>query len=163
VQPMTTVRNWQLDMLRKNLKVVGHIVENTSQADASTYRDGGDGWTVVEVVCHLRDWEILFLERARMTMTQEFPTLPNPNPTEAALEREYNTQNLQSVYAEWQRNRDLFLNFLDSIAETDWERAADHPVRGHFTLNDQLLLTAWHDVNHIEQITHILDERKPHR
>lgn len=160
MQPMTTIRNWQMDMLRKNLSVVGHIVDDTTQADATSFRDGGEGWTVLEVVCHLRDWEMLFLERARMTLTQDFPTLPNPNPAEAATEREYSTQDLQAVYAEWRENRGMFLNFLESIGESDWERAANHPVRGNFTLNDQLLLTAWHDVNHIEQMAHILDEKK---
>jgi hypothetical protein len=46
------------------------------------------------------------------------------------------------------------------VGDSDWERAASHPKRGLFTLNDQLLLTTWHDMNHSEQMARILAEKK---
>lgn len=160
MQPMTTIRDWQLDMLRKAVPVIGRIVQTTSQADASRYRDSGDGWTALEVLGHLRDWDVLFLERAQMTMTQESPDLPNPDPAPVAIERQYNEQDWPTVFAEWVQGREVLVTFLDSVGGDDWERAANHPKRGRFTLNDQLLLTTWHDMNHIEQMARLLAEKQ---
>ena len=160
MQPMKTIRARQLDMLCKAVPVIGHIVSTTSQADAMTYRDGGDGWTALEALCHLRDWDAIILDRARLTMTQEMPVLPNPDPAAAAIEREYNRQDWQTTYEEWAERRDMLAQYFESVDDGGWERVASHPKRGPFTLNDQLLLTTWHDMNHIEQMARTLTEKK---
>jgi hypothetical protein len=161
MQPMKIIRDWHLDMLRKAVPVIGHIVQTTSQADATTYQDGGAGWTALEVLCHLRDWDAIILDRARMTMAQDIPVLPNPDPDEAAIEREYNLQDWPTVYEEWVQRRDLLAQCFESVGDTEWERPGSHPKRGLFTLTDQLLLTAWHDMNHTEQMARILAEKQP--
>lgn len=51
------------------------------------------------------------------------------------------------------------LAFLAARSESDWERRAQHPTRGPFTLHDQIFLTSLHDSLHIEQITRILKEK----
>jgi uncharacterized damage-inducible protein DinB len=158
--PSSTIRGWHIDQLRKDLQILDSILKTISPQDATTYRDGGTGWTVLEVLCHLRDYETVFLERAAVTVEQEFPTLPNPNPDEWAAERRYNEQDLSTAYNEWVNRRQTFLSYLEGLDEPSWQRTANHPRRGSMSLQDQLTLTAWHDVNHIEQITRILAERK---
>jgi uncharacterized damage-inducible protein DinB len=158
--PSATLRGWHMDQLRKSVHIVNSIIENCSQTDLKTLRDGGTGWTVLEVLCHLRDYEALFLERAHMTVEQTDAALYNPNPDELASARRYNEQNLSDIYAEWRKNRSDFLGFLEGQNDSAWERAAIHPKRGRMSLQDQLALTAWHDVNHLEQITRILAEKK---
>jgi uncharacterized damage-inducible protein DinB len=160
MQPLATIRGWQLDKLGKDITIIGYMLESASAEDLRTYRDGGDGWTVLEVLGHLRDYEELFIKRAQLTLTEESPALPNPNPDELAVTNQYNHQNAQAVFDKWAESRREFIKLLEGVADDDWERAGNHPRRGHFTLNDQLLLTAWHDVNHIEQIAHILVEKK---
>ena len=160
MQPLATIRGWQLDKLNKDISTIGYLLQSASADDLRTYRDGGNGWTALEVIGHLRDYELIFIERARLTLTEAFPPLPNPNPDELAVSNQYNQQDAQAVYAAWAESRREFLKLLEGVADTDWERAGNHPRRGHFTLNDQLILTAWHDLNHIEQIAHILAEKK---
>jgi hypothetical protein len=77
-----------------------------------------------------------------------------------AKERRYNEQDLRAAYSEWVNRRKPFLEFLEGLDESAWQRNANHPKRGSMSLQDQLALTAWHDVNHIEQVTRILAERK---
>lgn len=159
--PPATVRGWYLDQLRKDLKIIDCFLKTTSLQDITTYRDGGTGWTVLEVLCHLRDYEVIFLERSRLTVTQHMPELPNPNPDALAAERRYNEQDVALAYAEWVQNRATFLNYLETaVEEADWAHIGVHPRRGEMTLENQLALIAWHDVNHIEQMTHILAEKK---
>ena len=158
--PPSTIRGWHIDQLRKSLKMLDSILKPISPLDATTYRDGGAGWTVLEVLCHLRDYEDVFRERSTLTVEREFPDLPNPNPDEWAVERRYNEQDLRAVYSDWVNRRNGFLAYLEGLDESSWQRTANHPRRGSMSLQDQLTLTAWHDVNHIEQITRILAEKK---
>ena len=160
MQEMGIIRGRQLEMLRKVVPVIGHIVQTTSQADATTYRDGGDGWTALEALCHLRDWDEIILERARLTMTQDNPPLPNADPDVVAIERKYNEQNWQAAFETWAQHRATLAQYFETVGESDWERPASHPRRGLFTLNDQLLLTTWHDMNHTEQMARILAEKR---
>jgi uncharacterized damage-inducible protein DinB len=156
----TTLRGWHLDQLRKSVPIINTVMQGSSLSDMRTYRDGGTGWTLLEVLCHLRDYEALFLERAQMTIEQTSPTLNNLNPDELAAERHYNEQDLSEVYAEWSKRRGAFLDFLGQLDDAGWERVAIHPRRGPMSVQDQLALIAWHDVNHIEQMTRILAEKQ---
>jgi hypothetical protein len=161
MQELSVIRGWQFDLLRKSLASVRFILENTEPEALTVYRDGGDGWTAVEVLCHLRDFEEVFLNRAIMTMQEDYPPLPFPDPDGLAEERQYNMQPVWSVYDQWATFRGQFLDFLQAIeSEVEWERAGQHPKRGRFSLNDQLILTGWHDMNHIEQMTRTLAEKR---
>jgi hypothetical protein len=154
--PMETIRKYEFDQLDKSLKVVNYLISTASPTDLTTFRDGGTGWTVLEVLCHLRDFEAVFFERARLTIEQEYPDLPFPDPPLLAIERRYNEQDVRTVFGEWAATRADHLDYLAGLAEEDWERAGNHPTRGRFTLHDGLLLAAWHDMNHTEQMVKIL-------
>lgn len=156
----STLRSWQFEIMRKSLRIVGDIVNATSSADATTYRDGGTGWTATEIMCHLRDSETLFLERARLTLEQDGSPQPSGSNDQIALDRRYNQQSLQVAYREWVAQREVFLAFLEGLNEAEWTtNHSVHVRRGPMTLSDQLALTAWHDVNHIEQMTRTLAEK----
>lgn len=154
------IRGWQLEQLRKGLQIVKSVLSAISTQEARMFRDGGTGWTVLEVLCHLRDYESLFLERARLTVEQDAALLPNPDPNQLASERGYNQQDLQATYTDWVDQRNAFLTYLEGVEAAAWQRTGVHPRRGELSLEDQLTLIVWHDVNHIEQITRILAERK---
>lgn len=158
--PSSTIRGWQIDQLRKGLQIMNSVLKNVSQQDATTYRDGGTGWTTLEVLCHLRDFESVYHERSKLTAEQDNPDLPFPNQETWVTERHYNEQELWAAYDEWVKRRKPFLEFLESLDDSAWQRNGNHPKRGSMSLQDQLALTAWHDVNHIEQITRILAEKK---
>ena len=157
---MTGVRVLQVDQLRRAINVLGYVLKTTPTEDATTLRDGGDGWTIAEVMGHLRDFDLIFLERGKMTLSKVFPQLPLPDPDKLAVENAYNDQNVMDMYQEWVEAREDLVAFFESVREDDWERAARHPTRGHFTLNEQLILAVWHDTNHLNQIIHILSQRE---
>jgi hypothetical protein len=156
----TMIRELKFDQLRQAQLTVRHILEMTPRKALAEYRDDGLGWNVTEVLCHLRDFESVFLERAQLTANDDFPDLPFPDPDQLALDHKYGEEQAWPAFEDWQRRRLAHLEFLESLDEEAWERAGNHPTRGRFTLNQQLMLTAWHDVNHLEQITRILAEKK---
>lgn len=156
MQPMTTIQKWQIDQLENAINTLIYLVQTISDHDAKTLRDSGDGWTVLEVLGHLRDFEGVFLERAKLTLEQDSPDLPFPNPDTLAQEKRYNDDDMAQVLADWGASRQQYVALLKATESELWERPANHPTRGNFTLNDQVFLTVWHDMNHFEQITHIM-------
>jgi len=159
MQPMQTIRMWHIDQLKKAVPVLRYLLASISTESITRYRDGGDGWTVLQVLGHLRDYEAIFVERVRLTLEQDFPALPNPDPDELAAQNDYNAQYFQEVLDTWEASRVELVTLLETIEDDAiWERPGNHPRRGAFTLNDQLLLTVWHDMNHFEQITHIIND-----
>jgi uncharacterized damage-inducible protein DinB len=153
-------RSWQFSHMENALKSFEYIVNITKPDDMTLYRDSGEGWSVVAVLCHLRDWEALFLHRAKITVEQENPDLPFPKPDDVAVEKHYFEQDPQTVLSEWKAHRANLMAYFRGRTESDWERPAVHPVRGVFTLHDQLFIIAQHDMLHMEQATRILLEKR---
>lgn len=152
----TAVRGWQFDALRKTPGIVEHMLRVANQSDLNTRRDGGDGWTALEVVGHLHDYDGVFHHRARLTLEEDFPDLPFPDPDAMVTDNAYNEQSLDSVMTQWRGRRTAYLDFLSNLADDDWMQTARHPRRGAMTLHEQFVLVLWHDTNHIDQIVKIL-------
>ena len=159
MQPLETTRKLQIESMQKGPQVVKTVLLLAAPESLTTYRDGGSGWTVLEALCHLRDLEQIFWERARLTVEQDFPSLPIADPDQLARERNYNSQEVWTVFDDWVANRQASLRYFQAINDGDWERVGNHPRRGRMTLVDQVIFIAWHDMNHFEQITRILDQK----
>ncbi|MDT8304319.1 MAG: DinB family protein [Anaerolineae bacterium] len=157
---VATIREWQYKQMEDNIKAVEWLVRSSEPQALMTFRDGGSGWTVLEVVCHLRDFEKVFHERARRTVEQDNPPLPFPDPDALAREGRYSEQGLEAALAAWQERRASLLAYLRSRDGADWERPAQHPTRGEMSLFDQLFLVPQHDSLHLEQMTRTLYEKK---
>lgn len=155
-----TIRQWQFERMEYSLRAVQAMVTLVPEEAMTKYRDGGNGWTVTEVLGHLRDFEALFLERARLTVEQDNPPLPFPNPDELARTAAYQQQPWKELLNGWLMARSEHLAFLKTRSDADWERVAQHPTRGAFSLHDQLFLTTLHDSIHLEQIAHILAQKE---
>lgn len=158
--PGSAIRRWYFLQLRKALQTVNSVLTTSTDADATTYRDGGQGWTALEVLCHLRDYDDVLLERARSTVEQDMPDITSPNVEALATERRYNSQPLRLAYEQWAERREMLLAYLEGLDEGAWAREANHPRQGPMSLQDQLAFIAYHDLNHIEQMTRILAEKK---
>lgn len=151
------IRGWQITIMHQNLHSLQLLLEK--HADDTLYtsvHDGGDGWTITEVLEHLRDFEALFLERARLTVEHDNPPLPFPAPDELARTENYNAQPWRAILAALAVKRSDHLDFLQRVADDAWDRVAQHPKRGPFSLHDQLFLSTLHDSIHLEQIMKIL-------
>lgn len=160
MRPMTTIRRWHFEQLQYALKTAGYLLQTADPQALTTYRDHGEGWTAAEVIGHLLDCERLFLERAKLTMTQDCPELPFPDQDQEVIQGRYNERDPQATWAEWAQVREAYLTYLGTIPDEEaWERAGRHPKFAPFSLNDQLFLICWHDMIHLEQITRILSEK----
>ena len=159
MQAMPMYRRWQFMAMEKNALNLEHIVKGIDDPAIFARRDGGDGWTIAEVLGHLCDFERFFHERARiLAETDEAPPQPTAPPTEVVKARGYAEQDALDLLAQWQGLRAEHVAYLTALPADDaviWQKAAAFG-RGDFTLNDQVILTAYHDLDHLHQIVKII-------
>ena len=129
--------------------------------DEATYRFKPDlqTWSIVEVVCHLRDEEKEDF-RLRLQMTFDDPQQPWPpiDPPGAAIERNYQAANPQQALQAFLRERAASLEWLRSLDSPNWEQAYQHPSVGPVPASRLLGSWAAHDLLHLKQITKRLFE-----
>lgn len=157
---LSPLRQRHIRLMKTTLDILGNVLAPVSQTVATTLRDGHDGpkgWTVVEVVCHLRDFDGFFQHRAQLMLSQHYPTLPAYDHEALAVERNYIDQDVHQVYTILVESRRQFIEFFEDLTPNQWEVAGVHPERGHFTMTDAVMQVGLHDCTHIEQLTRILN------
>jgi hypothetical protein len=157
---LTNILNWQYLSMNNNLKSYERLLAAADPAALATYRDDGTGWTALEILCHLRDFEQVFIERAQTIVEQDNGALPFPSPDGLAAERAYSQQNIGDAFTAWQATRAQHIDYLKTRSESDWVRTAVHPTRGILTLFEVACMPVMHDNLHLEQMTRVLAEKK---
>jgi uncharacterized damage-inducible protein DinB len=133
------------------------VLHDVDQDWAQEATDGPAGWSVFEVVCHLRDFEHIFFDRARQTLAEDEPVL-TPRDHEAMVrEGDYQHQELCDALTELRETRRAFLRWMESLTPDQWQRRALHPENGPMTILDMALQTTLHDVTHFDQISRALE------
>ncbi|MBK9124320.1 MAG: DinB family protein [Chloroflexi bacterium] len=150
------VRNRHLLMLERTLKTITSVITAADPADLRAKRDGPDGWTPLDIVCHLRDLEPLFISRAQSVIEQDNPTFATYDVNQLVIDNNYAAQDPAEALAELSANRARTIVLFRAVADDQWSRGGVHPAYGPQTLLDVLMHVAHHDMDHIEQMTRVL-------
>lgn len=145
-----------INLLRKNPTTLSVILRGVDQAQAQSARDGADGWSVLEIVCHLNDYEEIFMARNQAIIAEDMPTLMTYDPPTLARERNYQGQDFKAVFASWIARRKAHLEFLSALTPEQLERTGVHPAWGQPSVHEAIIVTSQHDGDHIEQIIRAL-------
>lgn len=157
--PMATYRLRQLGAMEKNMLNIEHIVSTISDPGIYDKRDGGDGWTISEVLGHLADTDSYFLARARaLAEGGEPPQGSGKSVDERVKEAGYAEQDAMELLQRWLKASADYHEYLSSLPDDEelWERPGRAADGGGFTLNDQIILSAYHDLDHLHQIVKII-------
>ena len=114
------------------------------------------GWGVIENLCHLRDWEEIFLERARAIVERERPDLPAFDDDLWAIERDYRGQDPGRVLERFRELRAQLVEFLAGLPAAAWQRRGVHAVHGEITLRWLIEELREHGEAHLAQIRQAL-------
>ncbi|MCY3977791.1 MAG: DinB family protein [Chloroflexi bacterium] len=160
MSPLPRYRRWQIAAMEKNMLNIEHIVTTISDSAVLDRRDGGDGWTISEVLGHLADTDSYFLARAQaLAAGEEPPAGSGMSVDERVKDAGYAKQDAMDLLQRWLGVSGAYHEFIASLPEDDealWERPGRDSEGGGFTLNDQLILSAFHDLDHLHQIVKIL-------
>lgn len=146
--------------MQKNVDTLGHILTTITLEQAKTWRDGADGWTILEVIGHLVDFDGIFMERGEMMLAEDHPTFLVYDHLAMVVDHAYNAQDLAEAFARLTTSREKFVAFFSGLSEADWQRTGNHVEHGRFTIESLAAHVAWHDANHLEQITRIIAENR---
>lgn len=145
-----------LRTLRKGPAILDALLTGLTQEQAASLRDGDDGWSVLYIVCHLRDVEAIFTQRARDLLERPSPTFQVTLNEVMIARGDYGAQDLRGVLAEYKALRAAFIALLEPLADAQWLLSGTHPEQGPATLLDVALNSGLHDVDHQEQIIRCL-------
>ena len=152
MQPRILNPEKALRTLRKTSALLHSALADCDQAAATTLRDGPDGWSILFIACHLRDYERIVAARVERLLTEENPTLPALDNAAAERSGDYAHQELAAVRADLQSRRAALLAQLTALDVAAWERNGHHPTQGHGTLLDVAINAGLHDIDHLEQL-----------
>jgi hypothetical protein len=143
--------------------VLEGLLSGVDQGRALAATDGPEGWSVVEVVCHLRDFDGFFQGRVELMLVEEHPMLPAYDHERIALERGYRHDDLGRALATLLEHREGFVALFADLSPDQWARTGIHPEMGPISVLDAATQLVLHDVDHTEQITRCLGlaERLP--
>ena len=114
-------------------------------------RPDPERFTLREMIAHLADWDQIFLERMRRTLSEDDPTLPDQDEGRLAVERDYAAQDPVENLRRFSENRGALVSFLRGLGDSDYERPALRPELGPMPLQYQFLLVVVHDGYHARQ------------
>ena len=141
-----------LDALRAGPDIFTALLRGCTQEQAQAARGGDENWSVVQVMCHLRDAEERALERARAMKNDDDPFLPAYDQDAWAIERNYAAQDLRQVFDAFLRFREQHIAELASLSPDEWERTGRHEEQGTITISEHTLHIVSHDSSHAAQI-----------
>lgn len=132
------------------------LLNGVTQERALAARDGDDGWNIVEILCHLRDFEQIFFDRAQQMVNEDNPILVPHDHEALAIEKAYAKQDLNDVFETLCATRSQFVAWLKARDEADWAKTGVHPEAGPYSVLEQALQVGYHDIDHLQQIARTL-------
>jgi hypothetical protein len=152
VQPRILSPDKALRTLRKTPALLDFVLANLDDQAARTLRDGPDGWSILFIVCHLRDYERIVAARIDAMLAAHDPELPAMNNDTLARDNDYAAQSLATIREDLRARRTALLARLAALDPAQWQRPGHHPQQGVATVLDVAINAGLHDIDHLEQI-----------
>ena len=118
-------------------------------------------WSIIQVVQHLADTELVIGYRVRVVLSQDAPTLPGFDQDAWAAALRYEHASLTSAMQQLRVLRESNLWLLQPLTAEQLERHGMHAERGKETLDRIIRLTAGHDLVHRRQLERIKSAIRP--
>jgi hypothetical protein len=141
-----------LNAYRSTPETLQALLRTAVPVQAVATDQGEAGWSVVEVICHLRDSEEASLQRTRRMRDQNNPQLTARDGAKLAIELNYASTPLHEALSAFLEFRRLHLQELTALTAEQWERTGEHPSAGRITISGQIAHLVAHDAIHLAQI-----------
>jgi uncharacterized damage-inducible protein DinB len=146
-----------LRSLRKTPALLDLILRDVTPEQATSQTDGPDGWNVLYILCHMRDYEGIYSERIAAALAQDNPMLEGVASNDALAEQHrYAEQDLRAVLDDYRARRRALVAQLEALDDAGWARTTTMHSSGVSSVQDWAINAALHDLDHIEQIGRVL-------
>ena len=149
-----------VETLRASIDTLTTLLDNVTQEQALAARGGDENWSILEVVCHLRDAEEHALGRMQTIRDAVNPRIAGFDQEAWARERDYLAADLQNAFAAFVYLRTQHVEELASLTADQWARSGLHQEHGPVTIGNHTLHMVWHDAVHMAQVARQLASHK---
>lgn len=123
------------------------------------YKPTPDKWSILEILGHLADIELVYAYRIRQMLADEKPQIAPMDQNAWAKNLGYMESSPPELVALYGLNRHANLQLLRRIRLGDLEKSAYHPeLKRDVRVADILTQMAGHGANHLEQIERLKKE-----
>jgi len=147
-----------LDALKTTPDTLKGLLAGVSEGQARLAKGGDENWSVLEVICHLRDAEEISLQRTITMRDQDNPLIISYNQETLAQERDYQNANLLEALTGFANVREQHLSVLSALSSEQWKRSGQHDEIGDITIFSFVIHKVSHDAVHCAQIARQLAE-----
>ncbi|HMK23905.1 MAG TPA: DinB family protein [Terriglobales bacterium] len=149
-----------LDRAEKSAKEIAAAVSGLSP-DVLRYKPSQEKWSILELLAHLADIEIVYAYRLRQMLADEKPVLAPMDQDAWAKHLGYMEMAAPELVALYGLNRHYTLRLLRRLKPADLEKAAFHPEQqANDTVARLVEMMSGHGANHLEQIEKLKKEAK---
>lgn len=149
-----------LDALKATPDTLTGLLDGVGAEEARSARGGDENWSVVEVICHLRDAEEFFIKRYQAMRDQDDPAIIGYDQAALARERNYKNADLEAALESFKTFRQQALTELSKLNPDQWQRMGQHNEMGQITILGQAIHHVSHDAIHCAQISRQLKAAK---
>ncbi|OGB91792.1 MAG: hypothetical protein A3H39_16135 [candidate division NC10 bacterium RIFCSPLOWO2_02_FULL_66_22] len=144
-------RRQTLAKLEETPKVLASLLRGVPD-EVLRRKPAPEKWSMLEIACHLRDVEQLFVERYAKMANHDRPALRMFNQDALAATLKYNQDDPAAVLRDFRGFRQETLALLSALAHQSWQWVGLHPKRGEVTIAGHADLHVNHDTNHLNQV-----------
>ena len=141
-----------LDALKATPDTLNGLLNGINPIQASSVSGGEENWSVVEVVCHLRDAEEFFIKRFQTMRDQDNPVIVGYDQEALARERNYKNADLRAALVSFSALRQQIVLEFSKLTPEQWQRPGQHNELGQITIFAQTIHHVAHDSIHCAQI-----------
>ena len=146
-----------LEVLRGTAPAIAALIAGRPAGDLR-WTTSPERWSAAAIVTHLADAEIVASYRLRMILSSPGVAIQAFDQNAWASAFRYADQDASASLGLFRVLRESWLNLVAGVEETWLDRYGVHQERGEETVRHLLRLYAGHDLNHLLQISRILDE-----
>ena len=123
--------------------------------DDAAVRPDAHVWSPLEYACHVRDVNVLFVDRVGRMLSEDDPTFANWDQDETAVEADYGSQDPATVAAEVVAAAERVAVAYEAVVGEQWQRPGRRSNGSVFTV-DSLARYHLHDlVHHAHDVSHV--------
>ncbi len=143
-----------LDVLAQGPAAVAQAIEGVSAEQLKQPETTGK-WSILQVLQHLADSELVGGWRFRLILAHDRPTITGYDQDRWAERLHYEQADPEAALEQFRVLRASNLALLKRASPEDWQRVGVHTERGEESLAQLVPLYAGHDLLHLRQIARI--------
>ena len=141
--------------MQANTRRIESLTNDVSDEQAH-WKPDADTWSVLEVVNHLYDEEMLdFRMRLEILLSKSGADWPPIDPPTWVVERAYNARHLAESRHNLREEREKSLAWLAGLKNADWQASAAAPWGKEMRAGDMFASWVAHDLLHIRQLVEL--------